>query len=225
MSESLGSRPEQLRPVVLLHGALRSRLGLWPTARWLRRQGLAAMPYGYPTRRGTLGDHADGLARWLDGRLSGSVPVLGFLTHSMGGLVARAYLERHCDRHAARHRVVMLSPPNKGAQLAEKNRNNPLMRWLYGDAAEELRPDAVQQMPDLPSSAQALVLAGGRGDPRGFNRFIDGDDDGVVAVEEMALPGVEPTMVGGVHGLLQWRPDVLERAAAFLGGDDDATGS
>ena len=207
--------------MVLIHGALRSRLGLVPTERWLRRRGLDARRFGYPTRTGSLADHADALAQWLDAQLAAPVPVLGFLTHSMGGLVARAYLQQHAGRHAQRHRVVMLSPPNRGAELAERNRNNPVMRWLYGDAAEQLRPHNVQRMPDLPPVAQALVLAGGRGDPRGFNRFITGDDDGVVGVTEMALPSVEPTMVGGVHGFLQWRPQVLERAVRFLVTDDE----
>ena len=206
------------RPVVLVHGALRSRVGLVPTARWLARRGLDAWTFGYPTRRGDLQAHGDALSRWLDARLeSERVPVLGFLTHSMGGLVVRAYLLRHAGRHAARHRVVMLSPPNRGAELAERNRNNPLMRWLYGDAAEELRPQRVQRLPGLPAGTEALVLAGARGDPRGYNRFISsGDDDGVVGVAEMGLPGVEPTVVGGLHAFLQWRPAVLARAAAFL---------
>lgn len=204
------------RPVVLVHGALRSRLGLWPTARWLRRQGLDASTFGYPTRRGDLRAHGDALARWLDERLSEPVPVLGFLTHSMGGLVVRAYLEHHAERHAELVRVVMLSPPNRGATLAEQERNNPLMKWLYGDAAEQLRPGHVQRMPGLPRRARALVLAGGRGDPRGYNPRIEGDDDGVVAVEEMALPGVDPELVGGLHAFLQWRPAVLRRAASFL---------
>jgi pimeloyl-ACP methyl ester carboxylesterase len=207
-----------LRPVVLVHGALRSRMGLLPTARWLARRGLAAWTFGYPTRRGDLQAHGDALARWLDRRLEGEhVPVLGFLTHSMGGLVVRAYLLRHAGRHADRHRVVMLSPPNRGAELAERNSKNPLMRWLYGDAAEELRPHRVQRLPGLPPGTDALVLAGARGDPRGYNRYISsGDDDGVVGVAEMALPGVEPTVVGGLHAFLQWRPAVLARAAAFL---------
>jgi hypothetical protein len=30
------------------------------------------------------------------------------------------------------------------------------------------------------------------------------------------MPGVEPVMVGGVHGMMQWRPAVLSRAAAFI---------
>jgi len=205
------------RPVVLLHGALRSRLGLWPTARWLKRRGLHAMTFSYSTRRGDLDAHGDTLAAWLDERLDGvQVPVLGFLTHSMGALVVRAYLEHHAGEHAGHHRIVMLSPPNQGATLAERIADNPLARWLYGDATDELRPGRVRRLPGLPAEAEALVLAGGRGDPRGYNPRIDGDDDGVVAVSEMGMPGVEPTMVGGVHGLLQWRPAVLAQAATFL---------
>lgn len=217
-----GGREGPLRPVVLLHGALRSRLGLWPTARWLSRWGLDARPFGYSTRRGTLEAHGDALARFLDawgpaGGLDGSAPVLGFLTHSMGGLVVRAYLQRYAGRHAARHRVVMLSPPNRGAELAERNRDNPMMRWLYGDAAEQLRPEHVQRMPEPPPGTEVLVLAGARGDGRGYNPLISsGDDDGVVGVAEMGLPGVEPRVVGGLHAFLQWRPSVLARAAAFL---------
>jgi hypothetical protein len=66
------------------------------------------------------------------------------------------------------------------------------------------------------------VLAGARGHPAGYNRFISsGDDDGVVGVAEMGLPGLEPTVVGGLHAFMQWRPKVLEQAAAFL--REDAT--
>lgn len=213
------------RPVVLLHGALRSRVGLWPTAQWLRRRGLDARAFGYATRRGSLAGHGDALAQFLDAwGLDGATPVLGFLTHSMGGLVVRAYLQRHAGRHAQRHRVVMLSPPNRGAELAERHRDNPLMRWAYGDAAEQLRPSAVQRMPGPPEGTAVLVLAGARGDGRGYNPLISsGDDDGVVGVAEMGLPGVEPTVVGGLHAFLQWRPAVLERAAAFLR-EDGGTG-
>lgn len=209
-------------PVALVHGALRSSVGLWPTAWWLRRRGFAATPFGYPTRRGGLDDHADRLASWLDDKVPQPAPTLGFVTHSMGGLVVRAYLARHGQRHAQTHRVVMLSPPNRGATLAEQNRDNPLMRLAYGDAAGELLPAAVQQkLGAPPEHARVLVLAGGRGDERGYNPKIEGDDDGVVAVAEMSLPGVQPRMVGGVHALLQWRPQVLEHAAAFLRGSAD----
>ncbi len=210
-------------PVVLVHGALRSRWGLVPTAAWLARYGIDARPFGYPTRHGSIHDHAKRLARFLDEAV-GDVrpPVLGFVTHSMGGIVVRAYLARYGDRHAAAQRVVMLSPPNRGAILAERNHDDRLARLAYGDALDELRPHVVTALPPPPASASVLVLAGGRGDERGYNPKIPGDDDGVVGVEEMALPGTSPRFVGGIHALLQWRPSVLARAARFLtSGDED----
>ncbi|PRP93795.1 Alpha/beta hydrolase family protein [Enhygromyxa salina] len=207
-------------PVVLLHGALRTPLGMRPTARSLGRRGFDARSFGYATRRGTLDDHAEQLeARiraWLDGR---QTAVLGILTHSMGGLVARALLARPTLLELApRQRLVMLAPPNKGAVLAERQRDFPPFRWLYGLAADELQPPRVAELPPPPPSCETLILVGGTGDGRGYNPRIDGDDDGVVASDETPLPGLEPEFVGGVHSTLQWRGDVLSRAAAFLAG-------
>jgi pimeloyl-ACP methyl ester carboxylesterase len=181
-------------PVVLVHGALRSRLGLLPTAAILSRFGLDARPFGYPTRRGTVWDHGRALSDFLDGWLGTTrVPVLGFLTHSMGGLVVRAYLE-----------------------IAVHHRQGRLARLLYGDALKELHPEVAGRMPLPPASASVLVLAGARGDGRGWNPRLVGDDDGVVALEEMALGDRAPHVVGGVHSMLQWRPEVLRCAATFL---------
>jgi hypothetical protein len=207
-------------PAVLLHGALRSRLGLVPTAAYLRRRGIDARTFGYSTRRGSLVDHARALDRFLAARVPGDVPVLGFLTHSMGALVVRAWLGLPGEApKGGRQRIVMLSPPNAGSRLAELHRERMLLRLLYGDAVAELQPSRVRRLPPLPATADVLVLAGGRGDARGFNPLLDGDDDGIVALREMGLPGVDPLFVGGVHSWLQWRPAVLDRAAAFLRGD------
>lgn len=209
--------PERV-PVVLLHGALRSPLGMRPTARILARHGLDARAFGYATRRQSLEDHAAQLEleirQWLGERRPA---VLGLLTHSMGGLVARALLARPsvCEL-APKQRLVMLAPPNRGAVLAERNRDWALFRLLYGKAASELQPPRVAELPTPPESCETLILVGGTGDGRGYNPAIDGDDDGVVASHETALPGCEPEFVGGVHSTLQWRADVLRKAAEFL---------
>jgi hypothetical protein len=208
-------------PAVLLHGALRSSVGLWPTAMYLRRRGVDARTFGYTTRKGSLLDHARALDRFVAKSFGPTPPVLGFVTHSMGALVVRAWLGMlDAATKGSSQRIVMLSPPNRGSSLAERNRTHAVMRVLYGDAVAELQPSRVLELPPLPDSARVLVLAGGRGDPRGYNPLLTGDDDGVVAVGEMGLPGVDPEVVGGIHALLQWRPRVLDRAAAFLRGAD-----
>jgi hypothetical protein len=115
----------------------------------------------------------------------------------------------------------MLAPPNQGAALAERNRDFPPFRWLYGRAADELQPPRVADLPPPPDTCETLSLGGGTGDGRGYNPVIRGDDDGVVALDETPLPGLDPEFVGGVHSTLQWRDDVLARAAGFLAGRPD----
>jgi len=208
------------RPVVVIHGALRSRAGLWPIVRFLRKSGFDAQAFGYATRAESLEMHGERLERFLAGWLKGQVPVLGILTHSMGGLVARAYLARAgAAGQSLAQRLVMLAPPNQGAVLAARMRGFSPFRWLYGLAAEELQPERVARLPTPPASAAVLVLAGGKhGSEVGYTRRIPGNIDGLVSVAETALPGIDPEFVGGVHSTLQWRRDVLGRAARFLGG-------
>ncbi len=208
-------------PVVVIHGALRSQVGLWPIVWYLRRLGFAARPFGYQTRAHSLVRHAERLEGFVTGWLGAEVPVLGILTHSMGGLVARAYLARAtAATQSRRQRVVMLAPPNQGAALAASMQGFAPFRWLYGLAAGELLPDRVAALGPPPASAEVLILAGGRhGSEVGYTRRIVGNNDGLVSVAETALPGVVPEFVGGVHSTLQWRPAVLGRAGRFLAGE------
>ncbi|MEL6348472.1 MAG: hypothetical protein AAFV53_35525, partial [Myxococcota bacterium] len=206
-------------PVVLIHGALRSRVGLVPTMAYLSQRGFDARPFGYNTRSESLNAHGERLEafiiKWLG--TAQPTPILGILTHSMGGLVARSYLARpSVAEHSTRQRLAMMAPPNQGAQLARKNKDWALFHWAYGKAADELHPDRVAALPLPPKSCEVLVMAGGTGKPTGINPSIDGDDDGLVAVSETRLPGVEPVFVGGIHSLMQWRPDVLDRAIQFF---------
>ncbi len=214
VSEALTARP----PVVVIHGALRSQAGLWPIVWYLRRLGFDARAFGYPTRAQTLEQHGERLEGFVGDWLGEPAPLLGILTHSMGGLVARAYLARAgAAAQSQRQRVVMLAPPNQGAALAEHMRDFRPFRWLYGAAADELQPSRAARLPAPPASAAVLVLAGGRrGSEVGYSRRIIGNNDGLVGVAETALPGVIPEFVGGVHSTLQWRPAVLRRAARFL---------
>jgi hypothetical protein len=189
---------------------------MWPTGQYLARRGFAVRTFGYPSRRGTLVEHGRALQRFIDDWLGPRPPVLGFLTHSMGALVVRAYLrDAGPARLGGEQRIVMLSPPNRGSCLARRNRHNRIFHWVYGQAADELCGGAAEALGPLPSTARALILAGGTGG-LGYNRLIEGDDDGLVAVAEMGMDGVEPTFAGGVHSVLQWTPRLLRRAVTFL---------
>ncbi len=208
--------------VVVIHGALRSRAGLWPTTLYLRRKGIDARSFGYDTRGATLSEHGVRLAAFVDAwQAKRPFDVLGILTHSMGGLVARAYLATpEAQRKTRRQRLVMLAPPNRGSYLASRFHGFRPFHWLYGVAAEELQPARVASLPPPPASTDVLILAGGRltGEVD-YLKQIPGNNDGVVALAETFLPGIEPLLVGGSHSLLQWRPSILDRAIRFLRGE------
>jgi len=189
----------------------------------LRKRGIDAQAFGYATRRDSLERHAERLEAAIEGwRLKRgedqALPLLGLFTHSMGGLVARAYLARHHARLQSTHqRLWMLAPPNQGAYVAEKLRDWKTFRWLYGAASESLLPERASEVGELPQTAEVRVLAGGdlQGE-KGLHRWIPGNHDGLVRVEETALPGVEPMLVGGSHSTLQWRRDLIAAAADFF---------
>ncbi len=214
--------------VVVIHGALRSRVGLWPVVWSLRRRGLQARAFGYATRRDPLAVHGERLAtaieRWRQKRgddLERPLPLLCLLTHSMGGLVARTYLASSAAaRQSQRQRVWMFAPPNQGSYVADKLRDLKLFHWVYGAAAKELLPERVRELGSVPKSAEVRIVAGGSlsGD-RGLHGWIPGNHDGLVRVDETGFEGHQPELVGGSHSTMQWRPELLAAAAAFFSAD------
>ena len=61
------------------------------------------------------------------------------------------------------------------------------------------------------------VIAGGRGDPRGYDAWFPDDSDGIVRVRETYLPEAKDwVLVPAVHTFIMRRPDVRRYALHFL---------
>lgn len=116
-SDAVGRLPAGARPVLLVHGYMCNR-GFWW---WMRRQ-LRARGFAVATvdLEGPFGD-LDRLADVLDARIDALLAETGadrvlLVTHSMGGLVARAVLRR--GRAARVARLVTLGGPHHGTVTA-----------------------------------------------------------------------------------------------------------
>lgn len=205
------------RPVVvLLHGLVRSRDAMDQLARYLTEKSeFQIINVAYASTHGQVEEHANSLARVVDNL--GPVSELHFVTHSMGALVLRRYLHAAPGATRARpRRVVMLTPPNQGSQLARRFRDNPWMRTVWGASAVEIA-DWEPLAKQLATPDEFGIIAGGRGAILGGNPLVDGMDDGVVSIDETRLVGARDFLLLPVsHGSVLESPLVHQSTLRFL---------
>ena len=135
------ARPSTIDPgpetdgVVFLHGIARRSASLGRMERAFRAEGFATLNLDYPGRKAGLDALVEGVAPEI-AAFSGQVGRLHFVTHSMGGLVARGVITRH--RPANLGRVVMLGTPNGGSEVADLLHRLLPYRLFFGPAGAEL---------------------------------------------------------------------------------------
>ena len=170
----------------------------------LEAAGHAVALLDYPSTRRPIEDH---VAQVVDlvSNLEG-VSELSFVTHSLGGVVARGVLALLPPRVAAR-RLVMLAPPSTGASLA---------RILHGQLGLLFGAQLAKGPPVPAPGVPFLVVAGGTG-AGGHNPLLEGDDDGIVTVEETKLAGMaEHVVVDAIHTFVMDHPEARAAALRFL---------
>lgn len=202
--------------VLLLHGIFRSKDSFGPMTRALRAAGYEAHGVNYPSTRQSLEDHADQVESLLE-RLEGATTV-SLVTHSMGGLVARVLLSRRDSPWRQRirfNRLVMIATPNRGAEIATRLHQLPVFPRFAGPSFGQLRSELADRIP-LPEVPFGIV-AGARGDGRGFNRLLQGDNDMTVTLESTMLEGAEDQMVvNAIHTFIMVDPIVVEATIRYL---------
>ena len=204
--------------VVLVHGLARSHASLATLGERLEKEGYDVVPFEYASTRAGVEEHGRALAHLLEG-LPGNRRV-SFVTHSLGGLVVRSActFDGWRGRHAI-GRVATLAAPHEGAAVAGTVRRVGPVRWILGPSLSELADGTAARLPAPPT--EVLAVAAVRGSEEGWNPWVGGDDDGLVASSE-ALPSFadERLVVEGLHTFVMEDEDVIEAVVAFLAGTE-----
>lgn len=191
--------------VSLVHGFLANRFMLTPLAVRLGRRGFRPRPWGYWNMRRSILVHADGFARELR-HLDAAPDVerIHVVTHSMGGIIARAAFDRY--RPTKLGRFVMLAPPNHGSFAAD----------IAADFAAGILGKLLAPVEELRTAADSLVNSLG---------MPNGVDIGVIAAGRDALVTEASTRPDAphahvtlpcLHSSLLFRRDAADLVAAFL---------
>ena len=182
--------------VVLLHGLARSSTSMDTMEQALQGEGYLTANIDYPSRDFEIAELADiavekGLAAC---RAVDSIEKIHFVTHSLGGILVRQYLDSgSIDRLG---RVVMLGPPNQGSVAVDDLDGVPGFDWINGPAGRQLGKGKNSVPLALgPADFELGIIAGNRTIDPVTSAVLDNPDDGRVSVADTRLEGMDDFIV------------------------------
>ncbi len=199
--------------VVLLHGIASAPLSMSYLKRTLEKEGYRTLNLGYHSTRHPVEDAAARLRAKISTAVSGGE--VHFVAHSLGNIVVRMMM---AETMPDLGRVVMIAPPNNGSELSERLKNLDLYRWIFGPAGQQLSADNADFFSSLPVPQCSFgIIAGGRGNDRGFNPLLKGDNDGTISVETTRLEGASDfVMIHGLHTMMLFSRETARQVLSFL---------
>jgi triacylglycerol lipase len=203
--------------VVLLHGLARTEKSLLKLEHCLEDEGFCIVNIGYPSREKTIQElSVDVIPLAIEHCRKLNASRIHFVTHSMGGILVRYYLEHNEVQELGR--VVMLSPPNSGSEVVDKLRDARILKWINTPAAEQLgtEPGSLPKALGSPNYEVGIVT-GDRSINLIFSILIPGSDDGKVSVESARLRGIKDFLiVHSTHSFIMNDEKVIRQVLAFI---------
>jgi len=199
-----------VRDTVLVHGLWVPGIVMAPLAARLARSGLRCHRFAYAGRGGSCAANAERLYRFVR-----SIGPTHFVGHSLGGLVILEALNAHPELPIGN--VVLLGTPVRGCAAGRRFARHRVGRWMLGASESLWRSGAeVRWTRSEPLGVVAGTLPIGLG--RAFGS-LPGPNDGVVCVEETAVPGMTGHISMPVgHSQMLVSARVAAQTAAFLQG-------
>ena len=200
--------------VILLHGIGDGKVSMLKLEKAISDAGFDTYNVGYPA----FGKKIEKIAEEeLDIAIKNvkDYKKIHIVSHSMGGIITRYYLKDHQLPEGSR--IVMLSPPNNGSEIADYFEDSKIYHLFYGDAGLQLTTDneIFLKLPKL--NYEIGVIAGNKSTNPFFSKLLPGKDDGRVAVESTYLSEMKDfVIIPTTHLFIKYNQEAAEQTIYFL---------
>ncbi|MFN3193629.1 MAG: esterase/lipase family protein [Aureliella sp.] len=209
--------------VIVMHGLAGSRRLMGGMARYLENEGeYTVLNVGFASTLGTIQQQTLALESVL--RNLCGVECVSFVCHSQSNIMVRHLLYRMQHQRYPPpirfNRMVMISPPNHGTNMADTVGQRAFFQWSLGEVVDQFA--LTKGWPCLEPQLETPwfefgIIAGGKCDEDGYLELLPGDDDGIVPIRSHYLEGAADfTQLGGLHQIMPTFRRTQEAALRFL---------
>lgn len=201
--------------VILLHGLGRTSGSMNMLRKRLTRHGYHVVNLPYSSRKMSIEKISSKILAPVVREMSKRFETVHFVTHSMGGIVVRYYLNVNDTSRVGR--VVMLAPPNKGSELIDFFASGKLFQRVMGPASLQLSTHS-PLLADTPMPPVEIgVIAGDVSCNPVTSLLVKGVDDGKVSVENTRYTGIkEHIVIHSNHTLIMRNSLAIKQILHFL---------
>lgn len=205
--------------VVLLHGLARTPRSMLGAGLWFRRAGYRVEYVGYPSRKVSIEkairEHVSPSLDKIAARPGAGT--LHFVTHSLGGILFRAWAAQRPEGFPL-GRSVLLAPPNNGCEIVDHLGDWVVAKKIMGPVLQELGTKKNSTPKRLGAAPpETAVIMGDRASLPFFRKWLGPESDGVVSVTGGRIPGLKDfAVMPAGHTWIMWRPWILTAAEHFI---------
>ena len=185
-------------------------------AAYLKNQGYETFNIDYPSRKSPISVAVEKYLKPVMVKIRDQYHRIDFVTHSMGGILLRHYIEK--NKRPLTGRAVMLAPPNQGSEVADFLSRYKIIRRIMGPALGELRTCPQSFVNRLADPDFNLGVITGNRSVNPINSWIiPGPDDGKVSVKRAGVKNmIDFQVVPCTHAFIMKNPEVMKKTLLFL---------